>query len=365
MSPRTTLPTLLAAALAGCQGLGTPAESAPAARSPYPTVVRGTPTPVTTARPTPPPPGSADYRPVTLYEGSRQKPPPELPPQLPPLPTQQVPSPAEALVGNPATRPAVFQPTAAAAMPLVPPPTPVAPKAEATPAKPAPRDPLLLAVFRAYLEKRPDEGIALLRKIEQPNQDLLLCLVPIVVRLSESGLSKADPEEQAVLVEQLQRVLGSLRAFAALRLDPPHFCRQPEDDKVYGIDPKHQFRPGELVHVFLRPRNFSVAPVGDDATAPGDLTGTPRYRPKWVCSLELQTSDGRSLGWQREFQAEPSNKLLPNYFEVLRFSLPDDLVPGVYRLVVEVRDLPTQRSVRQNLTFQVADDAGDGQRSAH
>src|SRR5262249_15500228 len=148
-----------------------------------------------------------------------------------------------------------------------------------------------MAVLRAYLEKRPDEAMELLTRYDKPNQDLLLCLVPLVVRLTEGSLRQADPHELAVMVEQLQSLLVPLRARAALAVDRLHFCRQTER----GWEPweaGHAFRPGEVVWLYLRPHNYSVTPGGDNAL----MTVA---RVPLSCTLTIRAVDGRRVGWQQ------------------------------------------------------------------
>jgi hypothetical protein len=361
MSRRATLPTLLSAALCGplggCLGPFTRAEDpAPRAisRLPYPTVVRDpAPTGIAT-RPPEQPAGTSEHRPV-LYERGN-------PPVLPPLPSTgpRTDNPVDAI---PPGKPEELKPDEVVAPPPAPVPT-APPEPVGPPAPPKPADPPLVQILRAYIDKHPDEAFALLKDFDKANQDLLMCLVPLVVRLSEGSLRQADPNEMAVLVEQLQSVLGSLRTYATLRIEKLFFCRQEAVNYFCQLDPRHPFRSsGDIALLYVAPRNFSCLPVQDTRVTRGDLSETPRYRTGLEYTVELHSAEGQPFIWKTTLMPPESRKPPEKFYEVLTLILPP-MPPGHYRLVLKLLDRPTNRTAQQALDFVVADDPADGLRSA-
>jgi hypothetical protein len=216
-------------------------------------------------------------------------------------------------------------------------------------------EPALVMVLRAYLDRRPDEALELLKQYDQPNQDLLLCLLPMVVRLTEGSLRQADPHELEVMVEQLQGVLTPLRPRAALKIDRLCFCR-PTERGVESLDAGHPQHPGELVYLCVKPRNFTTVPLRPDGK-PADGPGCAAcYTVPLVSTLAIETADGRRLGWQQVVKQDrplPTPPLPHDHVQFLQFTLPDDLPPGSYQLLLELVDPPTQRVARGKVKFQV------------
>lgn len=69
------------------------------------------------------------------------------------------------------------------------------------PFAPAPEPPLVGAL-RAYMEERPERAIELLRALDRPNQELVLSVMPLLVRGAGADLSR-DAVANAVLADQL------------------------------------------------------------------------------------------------------------------------------------------------------------------
>jgi hypothetical protein len=219
---------------------------------------------------------------------------------------------------------------------------------------PTAAEPALIAVLRSYLDKRPDEAMELLNHYDQPNQDLLLCLLPIVVRLTEGSLRQADPHEVEVMVEQLQGALAPLRPRAALKIDRLKFC-WPTDTGIKLFDAHHPYRAGELVFLYIKPRNFTTVPLRPDGE-PADGGIGAGYSVPLVSTLTVLTADGRPLDWKEVMppaKPRPTPPTPHDFFQVLQFNLPKDLRPGAYQLVVELVDPPTKRVARSKLDFQV------------
>ena len=94
-----------------------------------------------------------------------------------PLPPP-IPDPYTALTGTPAEPPS--------APPYMPPLMPVGP--------PAAADPPLVAAVRAYLNDDPERAVGHLKNLDGPNQELMLQLIPAIVRASQMDLTHAEPD---------------------------------------------------------------------------------------------------------------------------------------------------------------------------
>src|SRR5262249_16074573 len=67
-------------------------------------------------------------------------------------------------------------------------------------------DPPLIQAMRSYFDKRPDLAVDLLQQYPAENQDALLVLLPLTVRMTEESLREANPQEMAAMVDQLQQL---------------------------------------------------------------------------------------------------------------------------------------------------------------
>ncbi|HJZ91281.1 MAG TPA: hypothetical protein VKE40_10450, partial [Gemmataceae bacterium] len=84
---------------------------------------------------------------------------------------------------------------------------------------------LLLAV-RACQQNKPDEAVEYLKSYDPATQQILLALMPALVRFSEGKLQQMKPEEMDVLLEQLNRVPNMLRSRASLQANNVRLCRE-------------------------------------------------------------------------------------------------------------------------------------------
>jgi hypothetical protein len=212
-----------------------------------------------------------------------------------------------------------------------------------SPVRPPPEKPLI-AAMQCFLDKRPAEAVERLRRYDKPNQELLLCLLPLAARLTESSLQQADPQDMAAVVEQLQGLETPLRARAALGIDKMCFCRRIERYGVYDPLPdNYAFRPGEPVQLYVELRNFS-SELHDRV-----------YVTRLHSRVEAHDYEGRVV-WREDFhdadRADVSQTLRHDYFNNYRFCVPD-IPPGSYTLWIHVQDVATKRSTRRSLDFRV------------
>src|SRR5262249_27551507 len=135
-----------------------------------------------------------------------------------------------------------------------------------------PDAPLVRAV-QAYLDHRPDEAVELIRGFDPANQELLLYLLPQLVKLTEGGLGKAEPQELTLMAEQFQAALDLLQSRAALMIETMCYCRRVRKYGSYDpVEDGHAFAPGELVDLYVQLRNVSCEPAPGPAGGAGYLT---------------------------------------------------------------------------------------------
>lgn len=207
-------------------------------------------------------------------------------------------------------------------------------------------EPPLLKAMRCYMEKRPDKALPFLSPFEAENQDVLLNLLPLTVSMSEVSLKQANPQEVAVVVEQLQSLLLLLRPHAALIMEKLCFCREIRKFGAYeAMEPQPKFRPGELVEVYFEIRNVTCNHV---ASARGE------FQTHTNTKLEIREQRGAFI-MNKPFVNQPEyfHTMRHDYFDRYRFQVPPTAPPGRYDLTVEVTDVPTGRKVKQKLEFQV------------
>ena len=179
---------------------------------------------------------------------------------------------------------------------------------------------------------------------------MLICLLPLAVRLSQGALDRAAANELTVMVDQADGVAGPLRRRAPLVIDKMSFCRRIDKFGQYQLLPEnHEFHPGELVQVYAELRNFS-----SDAGKAGFET-----RLASSVRLTLHTdARGEEIIWRQDFhdrdRVDRSQSPRHDYFNNYRFCIPENLPPGTYKLWLKVIDVPTGRSTESSLPLRVA-----------
>jgi hypothetical protein len=204
-------------------------------------------------------------------------------------------------------------------------------------------EPPLVAALRCYLEKRPAEALAWLQRYDKGNQDLLLTLLPLVARLTEGSLQRADPREVGAFVSQLDGAATSLRPHAALKINKIHFCKWINRFGMYWeFEEGHNFRPGDRIDVYLELENFSAVAYGKG------------YRVSLSSEGEIRRFSREPI-WPLHFKDDPqlSRSRLHDFFYRYTFILPP-LPPGSYTLWLRLTDVPTKRTVERTLDFHVA-----------
>jgi hypothetical protein len=220
-------------------------------------------------------------------------------------------------------------------------------------AAPAVAEPPLLAAMRAYVENRPDDAIRHLEKLDRPNQDFALAVMPALARGAAMNLAAPDPQEAAHLADQLTGAANKLEAKAALRIEKVAFCTKVGGYGRFDLWPDARpYRPNDPALLYVEVRNVTSTP----STGPGGET----YLSRAMVSLEVRDSKMNVVeivdpaDWRRRVTAarfvheERTRSAVRDYYQPYRFLVPSQ--PGVYTVTVEVKDPIGGRSARSQPT---------------
>jgi hypothetical protein len=256
-----------------------------------------------------------------------------------------------ALVTDPDIIPPVAEPSVA---PTVTPPVEQNPEPRSQPESKAKmaEDPALLEAFRCFLNKQPDEAVRWLARCDKQSQELLLCLLPLAVRLSEGGWEHCDPREASSLVQQLDRVTdlvaAPLRCRAPLKIKKMCFCDE-RGTEGYGkynpLPDSHGYRPGDFAHVYVEFQNLSDQPYGNHYRI--QLAGTavirdPNAKKGYLFLHDFHDSSPDISRAQRH-----------DFYRIYHFCVPDDIHPGLYVLYLTVTDIATGRTATHTLDLRI------------
>jgi hypothetical protein len=214
---------------------------------------------------------------------------------------------------------------------------------QALPTVKTPDDPPLVSALRSCLEKKPAEAVAQLAVYDKPNQDVLLCLLPLAARLSELSLDHARPDDVDAILDQVDSSMVPLRSRAGLTIEKMAFCRRIDAFGVYQpLSREHRFRPAEVAQLYIELRNFATR---------DKESGT--HVISLASSGEIRDARGKRypLSFDRKGPDE-SRTSRHDYFESYRFCIPN-LAPGLYTLWIQVVDQGTEppRKAERTLDF--------------
>jgi hypothetical protein len=202
--------------------------------------------------------------------------------------------------------------------------------------------PLIRAV-RAFQQNRPDEAVECLKACDPVSQQALISLMPTLVRLSDSRLQQIKPEEMDVMLEQINRVPGMLRARGSLQANNVRLCREVHNfGHVEPFPAGHQFHPGDIVYLYMELANFSCTA---DAKSGYSIT--------MASGLEMHDAAGKVV-WRADPKEIPDSVSSPpqDYYRNFRLCVPG-LPPGAYSLVVKTIDRPTGREVTKAVELRI------------
>lgn len=263
------------------------------------------------------------------------------PPRMLPPPSPDAPAETRASIGTAEEEPGEV------------PVTPTLPKVTAAgPLRPEKAAPPLVEALRCMLEERHQDALRHLQSYDQETQEFFLRLLPTLALFTKKRLAELAPQEAAVLSEQLQGMLTSLRPRTELAIERMCFCKEFKSFGNYKTLPDdHAFvgtlgEWGELVQVYFELRNFSSEPRNE------------LFETRLSSSVEIRDTQG-NLKKRLSFADEgPLMSLtrLHDYGNSLSFSVPPELGPGTYELTLQIVDetIPEMsRVARKSLELRV------------
>src|SRR5262249_18514328 len=124
------------------------------------------------------------------------------------------------------------------------------------------RPPILVAM-ELLLHNKSEEALACLREYPECNQDVFLRLLPVLATMTQKKLTDLSAEEQKVLYQELDGLMGFMRARTQLLIEQMYFFEEDGDTGEYRALPEgHAFRGasnsdwGEPVQFFVHLRNL-------------------------------------------------------------------------------------------------------------
>jgi hypothetical protein len=105
---------------------------------------------------------------------------------------------------------------------------------------------------------------------------------------------------------------------------------------------RHEFRPGDVVYLYMELANFSCVPVPKGG-----------YTVTLASSLELKDSSGVVV-WRADPKEAADHVSTPpqDYYRNFRLCVPG-VAPGVYTLMVKTTDRPTGREASKAIEMRV------------
>jgi len=274
--------------------------------------------------------------------------------------------PGEAIATRPTVEPKTTAERPPAPKSTAPEPEPVAPPEQVVvvksgepgpfplPGMPPLPEPPLLAAMRAYVENRPDDAIRHLEKLDRPNQEFALAVMPVLARGAAMNLTAPDPQEAGHLADQLGGAAAKLEAKAALRVEKVAFCKQIKGFGRYDPWPQAQpYRPGDIARLYVEVRNLGCHAAADGFLSRAETLLEVRDA-KGQLVEQVDPADHRQRVRVVRFSIEDRLRSpVRDYFQPFQLLMPPQA--GVYTVTVEVREPVSGRIARsQPAEFRVA-----------
>jgi hypothetical protein len=211
---------------------------------------------------------------------------------------------------------------------------------------------ILVQAIKAFQANRPEEAIGCLKKLDSTNQELLMSLMPLIVRLGEGNINAMPPEETAMLIDRLQTAAGMLKSKAALGAEHVCFCRGVRKfSDVDPYEPRHEFQPGDMVFLYAELKNFTCEPLANNRAV--NAPAQKSFAIRLGATLELRDLRN-ALIWRTDLAKTDFAQTPPqDYYHTYRFCVPESLPAGTYTLWLMIVDKPTGRTVRKPIEMRV------------
>jgi hypothetical protein len=184
-----------------------------------------------------------------------------------------------------------------------------------------------------------------LKAYDTETQEFYLRILPIMTIFAKKHINDLNSQEVAVLSEQLQSLLTTVRPRTELVIDRMCCCKLITNFGMYQPLPEeHAFvassaeRPdGETVRLYVEVRNFASVPRGGF------------FETRLSSAIEIRDARGQKV---YDFDFKISEKQLMtrvnDYYIPYTFTVPN-LPPGTYQLVLRIADetVPGVRRIAQ------------------
>jgi hypothetical protein len=214
-----------------------------------------------------------------------------------------------------------------------------------------------VAALTCLLQTPPSfkEAIAHLKTYDSVTQELFIGALPILADLSLKGVDKMKPEEIALLQQQVQGLLQTLRARSKLVIGKMCFVEGIDGPGAYKPLPEtHPFlapcldRPGEQVFVYVE--LYNVGSIHVDGCYETRLSSVVEIRRKGEPNSKRPDYTYNLVSQRRPLRSPES---CSECFRGYTFYVPD-IPPGEYQLTLVIKDETTPREpARQSLDFMV------------
>ena len=224
-------------------------------------------------------------------------------------------------------------------------------------ARPVPDVPLVAALRsitdKQLTDRQLTEALTCLKHYDPRAQELLLCLLPLVARVSEADFQRVDKQEVAAILDELDRLAAMLRPLAQLTISKMCFCSYIKNYGEYQpLQDEHGFEPGERVNLYVELENFATERRGS------------RFFISLATQMDILDEYGK-VAWPYRLNDsnDPDVSRTPHrdFFITYRFSIPRDIPPGRYILKLRVKDMATQRITEHTLDFRVVPARGSSE----
>jgi hypothetical protein len=206
---------------------------------------------------------------------------------------------------------------------------------------PVPENPLQGAL-RCFLDNRPAEAVRLFNHYDKSSQELLLCLLPLAVRLTQTDLDHANPQEVDALLDQLYALAAPMKQRAPLKLGTVCFCERVQQFGVYDpLGENPELRPGDEMHLYVELKNFSTV---------ADVRG---FKIPLEGRIEVISFEGKTVFQHSDVLESASLSPRQDLFVRFPFFVPQRLPQGSYIARFTIEDLVTHRKVTRSLDFRI------------
>lgn len=216
--------------------------------------------------------------------------------------------------------------------------------------------PPLVRAFQAFHSNQPEKAIEALKEFDEPNQQLLLQLIPAVVQASKANLNRPDADESAALARQFESAAAVVQKRAGLTVRKAAVCLAIDKFGVFTpVLDKNALVKDSLYWLYLEVGNVPCA-----AFTRSD--GVDGYQVRLECEMQVADEFGRvveivdvktgipgpkSKSSKSDFFRSPVH----DYFLAAKLQTPSR--PGAYTVTIEVRDPRTGQSVSKPIPFRV------------